>query len=239
MRDGSQCGYVWSRLAGIGRACGANVWQRSSYITGLAALILLANGSAAQAWSKWELPQDVLGTSNQISFNQAAKGVWYFMQSSSLNHDPSTYSFLPDFANPCQGSAANAVQCWQNLQGDIGSPKVIVNPSDKQDVFYPPSSFAIAPRNSALGIVAWRSPITGTVMISGVYTALEVPCSNGLIWSVDKEGTILKKGKLITGSASFNVQSNIKSGDVIYFTIDPDGSQDCDTTGLKVQIKRL
>jgi hypothetical protein len=51
--------------------------------------------------AKWEIPGDILVTSNQISFNQGANDVWYFMESKSLIHDPITYSFLPIYTAPC------------------------------------------------------------------------------------------------------------------------------------------
>src|SRR5215472_4480793 len=65
----------------------------------------------------WQLPNDVLGTGNQISFNQGANGVWYFMESSSLAHDPLTYRFLPNFTAPCSHGTAGVqtgVECWNN-----------------------------------------------------------------------------------------------------------------------------
>jgi hypothetical protein len=66
----------------------------------------------------WKLPNDVLGTGNQISFNQAANGVWYFMESSSLAHDILTYRFLPNFTAPCSYGTlgtSTGIQCWEDV----------------------------------------------------------------------------------------------------------------------------
>jgi len=49
----------------------------------------------------WNLSKDVRATNNEISFNQGSNGAWYFMESASLKHIPSIYSFLPNYFAPC------------------------------------------------------------------------------------------------------------------------------------------
>ena len=153
----------------------------------------------------WELPEDVLGTSNQISFNQGANGVWYFMESSALAHDPLTYRFLPNFTAPCSYGTLGVVpgaSCWANASDDFHisnfeDPKILLNASGQTLSFaaltIPPNTLAQEPGPSQLVIVAWRSPVNGFVNVTAKYTAL-ASCANGVIWSVDKGSTTLKSG---------------------------------------------
>ena len=198
----------------------------------------------------WKLPSDVLGTSNQISFNQGANGVWYFMESSGLEHDPVTYRFLPNYTAPCSyGSLGvqSGIACWGDASDDFHisnfeQPKVLINASGQNQSFLtvnmPANTLAQSAGPSQLSIVAWQSPVNGNVKVVGTYTHLE-SCVTGVIWSVDQGSTTLKSGELFTGSASFNLSRvRVKRGDALYFTVDPDGNFNCDTTGLELTISR-
>ncbi len=198
----------------------------------------------------WELPNDVLGTSNQISFNQGANGVWYFMESDSLAHDPLTYRFLPNFTAPCSYGTLGVqtgVECWANASdafhiSNFEVPKVSLNASSRYQAlpgetpYFPPNTLAQIPGPFSLSIVAWQSPVDGDVKVTGAYTTLQF-CANGVLWSVDKGSNTLKSGVLLSGSASFNLpRVRVKRGDVLYFTLDPDGNTNCDNTALQVTI---
>jgi hypothetical protein len=209
--------------------------------------------TTAYSWDEntWELPNDVLGTSNQISFNQGANGVWYFMESNTLAHDPLTYRFLPNFTAPCSYGTLGVqtgVVCWADASdafhiSNFEDPKISLNASSQtqsfQGITIPPNTLAQLPGPFQLAIVAWQSPVDSNVKIVGTYTQLE-SCANGVIWSVDKGSTTLKSGELVTGSASFNLPAvRVERGDVLYFTLDPDGNFNCDTTALKLIIVAL
>jgi len=60
---------------------------------------LLLSLSVAQAQKQtWNLSKDIQDTGNEISFSQGAKGVWYFLESSSTEHDPLTYRLMGHYA---------------------------------------------------------------------------------------------------------------------------------------------
>jgi hypothetical protein len=196
----------------------------------------------------WELPNDVLGTSNQISFNQGANGVWYFMESNSLVHDPLTYRFLPNFTAPCSWGTLGVqtgLACWADASdafhiSNFEDPKIILNASSQSQSFYGlnilPNTLAQEPGPFQLAIVAWQSPVDSNVKVVGTFTALE-SCANGVLWSVDKGSTTLNSGMLLSGSASFTLPTvGVKNGEVLYFTLDPNGNFNCDTTALQVSI---
>ena len=218
---------------------------------GLVGLCLASTTAYSQdSWDRrniFQLPNDVLGTGNQISFNQAANGVWYFMESSSLAHDPLTYRFLPNFTAPCSLGGLGVqtgVECWNDASdfSNFETPNISLNASGQtqsfQTITLPPNTLAQGPGPFSLSIVAWQSPVKGNVKVVGTYTHLE-SCVTGVIWSVDQGSTTLKSGELFTGSASFNLSRvRVKRGDVLYFTVDPDGNFNCDTTGLELTISR-
>src|SRR5207245_6635334 len=74
----------------------------------------------AQAQKKWRLSSDLMINNNQISFNQGARGVWYFLRSTSLEHKPKTYQFLSAYYEPCVSDSvstfADGMASWQNAQ---------------------------------------------------------------------------------------------------------------------------
>jgi hypothetical protein len=224
------------------------------YVTvGLGAMCLCLVSTTAYSQddrNTWKLPDDVLGTTNQISFNQGANEVWYFMESSSLAHDPTTYRFLPNFTAPCSYGTlgtATGIECWEDASdafhiSNFDQPKVLLNASGQNQSFLtvnmPADTLAQSPGPFQLSIVAWQSPVNGNVKVVGTYTHLESQ-TTGVIWSVDQESTTLKSGELFTGSASFNLpRVRVRRGDVLYFTLDPDGNFNFDTTGLELTITR-
>ena len=81
-----------------------------------------------------------------------------------------------------------------------------------------------------LGIVAWKSPITGTIVIAGDFTDLHLGEPTGVGWSVDKVSTTLAAGQLLDGgSQSFYIPGvAVNKGQVLYFIIDALGNQDTD-----------
>lgn len=205
------------------------------------------------AWEEeadvWDFPGDVLKTGNQISFDQEANGVWYFMQSHSLNHNPSIYRFLPEFHAPgifAEGGAdtPDGHSCWSISFSSGLLPDVCINfnftPITLEGFDVPPRSSQMHPGEGKFSILAWKSPFSGDVCVHGALRDLDLHCGDGIIWSVDKGSKILRQGTLPNGgSTSFSIPSiNLKKSDVLYFVIDPNGEISCDSTGLKVTISR-
>jgi hypothetical protein len=76
----------------------------------------------------------------------------------------------------------------------------------------------------------------GDVKVSGAYASLQ-SCTTGVLWSVDRGGVALRSGRLTTGSMGFNIlKVSVNKGEVLYFTIGPDGDNSCDSIGLKLAI---
>jgi len=88
----------------------------------------------------WNLSQNLRASNNEISFNQGSNGVWYFMESASEHHIPSTYSFLPVYVAPCTGGIREVpiigVNCWRDISlQEQHAPLVGVNFTNQTQVF--------------------------------------------------------------------------------------------------------
>src|SRR5512146_1512961 len=78
--------------------------------------LFMSLSSNAQVAAAWDLARDL-----QISFTQGANGVWYFMESESLAHDPSVYRLLPKYLAPCLGpdEVFRGVGCWRGTEAHV------------------------------------------------------------------------------------------------------------------------
>jgi hypothetical protein len=224
-------------------------------------IALFAFGVNSTAQGTWKLSRNVLLTSNEISFNEGSNGVWYFMQSSSPKHDPKTYKFLTDYSAPCKTNGAEAlipgVDCWRNPNLDPqGNNAPLVGVNFTYHIQFPNLAsgdpFGIPARSvwmhpgyfGELAIVGWKSPITGTVNVSGFFSDLDPNCGNGVIWSVDKSALstnqTLTTGTIANGAPSQTYSLtgiSIGTGQVLYFIVDSNQDYFCDSTGVDVTIK--
>jgi hypothetical protein len=219
---------------------------------------LYALAVTATAQTTWKLSKNLLTTNNQISFSQGANGVWYFLQSSSFKHLPDTYQFLSAYLEPCVPSGTppiNGLACWRNpVPAADGHqlPLVGVNftyvtqfPNiTLGDPFgIPARSVFMPPGELGLGIIGWKSPITGSVNVAGYFSDLDPNCGNGIIWSVDKGSSTLTTGRIANGGPlqTFSLTGvSVFAGQVLYFVVDPNSADYfCDSTGVDVTISQV
>lgn len=218
------------------------------------AIDALAVTAAAQ--TTWKLSRDLLATNNQISFSQGANGVWYFLQSSSFKHLPKTYQFLSGYLEPCVPAGTppiDGLACWRNpIPGPGGHQIPLVgvnftyvtqfpNLSTGDPLGIPARSVWMHPGELGLGVIGWKSPISGSVNVAGYFSDLDPNCGNGVIWSVDKGSSALARGTIANGgpTQTFSLTGvSVYAGQVLYFTIEPNnGDYYCDSTGVDVTIK--
>ena len=202
--------------------------------------------------SRWELPADVLRAGNQISFDQKSNGVWYFMESTSLLHNPQTYQFMPHYAAACPVAVGlTGVACmWDTLDPTSSLaiyPNVTVNFNDFEvtDPYSgsrPGHSLTIHPQTTRLAVIAWRSPGDFKINISGDIRPLfpGLYCGDGVRWSVERGTQVLASGDTSVPS-DFAVKVErlaVEKGEAIYLVIDPKSADNCDSTLLSVAITR-
>lgn len=206
----------------------------------------------------WNLSTDFRLFPNQANPNPDSYGnanVWYFMGSSTLTHDPMTYTLLSEFLPD-----ALFISGLQGWQGSIPSysyrdklPLTAINATGAfqqvQTISWPAGVVLVHPLPDQLVVVGWRSPITGSVKIIGGVTDLDASCGDGIDWSVDKGSMSLTHGIIpnggsrdfqdgVNGNGLSNVSVN--QGDFIYFIVGPNtpGNHSCDSTGLDVVISQ-
>lgn len=207
-----------------------------------------ANNKAIQ---KWNIPGDILGsTPNQVLFNQGAKGVWFFMEGFSTVHDPLTYRLLHNYTAPCDnwnfgGPLFVGIGCWESTNLSIGqyTPFMSLNFTDHPiwmvNHDFPARSLVLNASETQLAVVAWKSPLAGTINVRGSFEQFLGFCGNGIHWSVDKGADTLASGDIGAGGGlrTFHL-SDIKvvKGESLYFTVDSLGDRYCDETPLHVTI---
>lgn len=157
--------------------------------------------------------------------------------------NPSTYSLLPSFSPAlCTG-----VEGWHPSASTF-APRVVKNVGTASPVCdtlaLPPGQVSLLPGPGGVGaIVAWTSPISGSVNVSGAYTRRNtVDCGDHVDWFIDLGATNLASGSLITvgGTQSFSLNSvAVTTGSVLYFIVAPRSNEHCDETQLDVVISGM
>lgn len=193
----------------------------------------------------WNLPADLRTYPLNENPNRDSCGnadVWYFLESEIhpfLDHDPATYSLLQEFITD-----AFYVEGLQQWQGEVVSlyikdklPAIGINSthSTTDIAGYPwkPGDIRIHPGWNQFAIVGWRSPITGTVEVTGELSN-ETCQGNGIFWSVDYfdglSNTSLASSFMPNCSTSSLQDGNggtnlsrivVNEGDYLYLVVDP------------------
>jgi hypothetical protein len=84
------------------------------------------------------------------------------------------------------------------------------------------------------------------VRIAGLVRDMDAHCGNGVLWTIDLGATTLASGNLGNGQArgfadragGASLESvSVSEGDSLYFTVDPNGEPNCDSTALDIRIE--
>lgn len=196
---------------------------------------LISLSAHAQQAATWDLSRDL-----QISFTQGANGVWYFMEGGFGVHDPAVYSLLPKYLNPCQGGnkVFAGVGCWQGTEAHLPDfvgccglkTEVGFNFTNKPvggtgtDIFpgYLPHTPKLAATWDKDAIVAWQSPLTGTIKVSATFLWRNI-ISIGMDCFVDKGNQTLRSRHIGPSNPEpvkvAISQLPVVKGDVLYFLV--------------------
>lgn len=145
------------------------------------------------------------------------------------------------------------VHAWRSAGGG-DSPIVVVNTNATPvetipTLTFPPRSVSMHPSPAAGVAVAWRSPVTGRVKITGRVIDGHATCGDGIAWSLSRVGgaelacgTIANGGKqsLPNGTGGAALASvNVKAGEMIQLAVLPKVEYTCDTTQVELEIAQL
>jgi len=205
--------------------------------------------AAAQAsCSGWNLATEFRLSPDQANPNPDNCGnanVWSFMESSTLVRDPTTYSLLPEFIT--DGFFIPGIQQWQDAFNCSTScnnklPTVGINATGTflqvGSISWPAGAVIAHPMPTQLAVVGWRSPINGSISISGSFADLDGNCGDGVAWFIDQGTTNLANGSFANGGAQdFQLSDvSVSQGDFLYFIVDPSGGHECDSTALEITL---
>jgi hypothetical protein len=142
------------------------------------------------------------------------------------------------------------------LDGGGDTPNVIANSTNKVvgflNIKLPPHSLSMHPAPAGGVAVAWKSPITGTVRISGRIADADPACGDGVAWKVERRrgraATELASGDIANGGGQRLADGKgadhlnpvaVQAGDRIALTILPKQNHACDTTVVELEIAEL
>jgi hypothetical protein len=174
----------------------------------------------------------------QRSFTQGSDHVWYFMESESLAHDPGSYRLLPEYRFPCWESGFG-VGCWQGSWAHYPDGTIVIRtavnfnftnqPIGKTDYDAGslPHTARLTPTWERLAIVAWQSPVAGTIRVSARFrerTSEYPPCIS-MGWSIEKGTQTVKSGRIgpcgyDDGALTSISRLPVAKNDVLYFIVD-------------------
>ncbi len=205
----------------------------------------LTVGTTIQPTKKWNLAHDFRTYPNQKNPNPDSYGdshVWYFMESGSLSHDPTSYTLLPSFTK--NEFFVDGLQAWH---GPVASgnnnflPLVGLNTTGflqhAETITWPAGDINVHPLPDRMVAVGWRSPISGEVAAGGSVNDLDATCGDGVKWYIDRGSSTVIQGVLPNGGhQSFAAKTKVGTGEFLYFIVSPNANYWCDSTGLNINI---
>jgi hypothetical protein len=176
--------------------------------------------------------------------------VWNYLESSSPTRDGS-YSLLPNFSRAYHD--ISGYKAWYGSDfstcgsehGDLPTVSLNANSSPITvcgHIHVPPRTVDVHLFAGHMAIVGWKSPVRGTVHISGKIVDLDSTCGNGIKWFIEHGTTGLARGAIQNGGRVIiprGLSSSVAPGDFIYLMIAPMKTDFyCDSTRLVLSIIR-
>ena len=149
--------------------------------------------------------------------------------------------------------AAQLTNLAKNIHGKSGvhalqnasrtdTPSLTANLNDKEARFItvtmPPRSIAVHPSPKAGVAVAWKSPVSARVKISGRVADADGNCGNGIEWSLHHETNKIASGAIDNGGSAAvpEKEVEVQSGEFVRLLISPKGEYSCDTTTVELKV---
>jgi hypothetical protein len=138
-------------------------------------------------------------------------------------------------------------------KGEADNPSALVNTTDSELAFstirMPPRSVAVHPSPTAGVAVAWRSPVAGTVRVTGRVADADPNCGDGIEWVLQQRqaGGVrsLASGAIPNGGAQLLAAGkggdgltgiDVQAGDTLLLVVLPKETYYCDTTVVELDV---
>jgi uncharacterized repeat protein (TIGR01451 family) len=193
---------------------------------------------------QWSVAHD-FRTSPQENPSRDSLGnrhVWSYEQAPSpLDlHNPGTYTLLPSsgLGTSCTGPDfyfwANPGLSLPVVDFNAGSTTYVCSST----VTAPAQTVVMHPSGSDYSIVAWTSPVSGSIAVAGSFVSMDANGGSGTTWYVNDGSTTLVSGtNAVGGSGSFGpAPFTVAAGDTLYFILGPTGAATYETTELNLTI---
>ncbi len=150
--------------------------------------------------TSWNLASDFRISPNQENPNRDSCGnlnVWELMGSADFTHDPATYYILASFIPGTGGYPGLDFWVGTYIDSNGSFPAIGFNGSGATRVFYghitfPNNAVDVHPAPSQMGIIAWHSPLSGYVSITGGVSDNDPACGDGILWYIAVSYTHLR-----------------------------------------------
>jgi len=225
------------------------------WVAVMVALVLIASLVPGQAEARtkgknWDLAKDFQtapSQSNPSSDRYGNQRVWSYLAGTA--NDRRSYRLLPDFTT--EKLHVSGLQSWwgsyQSIDEADRLPAVGINKTGQTvhpyGLDWPSNQVLVHPLGEDGAVVmAWRSPFTGRVRITGRAELSAPTCGNGVRWSVRDGSRVVRKGRLEDddGDTWKVSRRHVKKGDKIYLVVDStDGDFACDSTLVRLKIRRV
>jgi hypothetical protein len=200
--------------------------------------------------STWDLARDFEARPgmNPAPDAYGDPGVWSFEESSGLAHDGIYQRFAASTSNytgSLQGVAG--LDAWHDYVGPCPILPIVGLNSNSSAVSgdcvpsIPANTAFVVPDDGQMAVVQWRSPVSGTVGITGLVADLDSSAGDGVRWYVDDGTQTIASGVLANGGSAFfppSLHVDVQIGDILSFIVDPGPNEDSrsDTTQLDAGI---
>ncbi len=212
-----------------------------------------ARPAVASAADTWTLAADMQANAlsgtplNPFPDAYGHAGVWELMVAPSTTRDPASYyDMVLDVNDPC---SIPGIVGWHN---GVATPVGIASVNTTNNTIhgtcgpyeiFPPHEAFLHPGPANDSLVAWHSPITGTVSVSGGVSDADCGGGNGIAWFIDQGSNDLASGSIANcGAQRFpaNLTVTVTKGATLYFLIDPkNNNYSYDLTQTDVTITEL
>lgn len=209
----------------------------------------LGGGSAAPSGQAWDLATDYGAHPDQ---NPGPDGygdpsVWYKLHSAHrvqrgfgrMRYYTSSYHGIAG-VDAWHGHEVTCGGALPELGVNTNGNSVLIGTECSQGVQMPAHAVFTHPLPNVRPAAGWRSPIAGTVNISGGIEDANPYCGNGVRWSVRLNAALLAHGSIPNGGHATlppNLTATVRQGDFVYFGI---GAAEhdflCDSTLMSLTI---
>jgi hypothetical protein len=176
----------------------------------------------------WDASADFRPTPNQENPGRDAfgnAGVWHYLERPVGALDATDDSYLSTFLVDATTSR------WQSPSRSSFHQVGRVNSG---------GSLFAHPENAGDVIIAWESPIAGSVSIVGSLTDVDTSCGNGVAFHLDFGETPLASGSVLNDTVPLDTDRltaiDVEPGDRLSLVISAAGEHSCDTTSVDLRI---